>query len=315
MNYISNISDKILSIPHKQVWFAFLFSATSLVVLGGIFWMFMERGFHPWLLGILLVAGILWSSMVALAFLFVEKSLLYAMFGFLSLILIVLFGFQKTNIIGIILFIIVSWLAYKRGERMRRFLAEFRPIVISMKSMTIFFTGLAILLAFTYHNFIFEDYYKDGLRVSGEVYPVVFEPIEQFLELILPGYEEGMTVKETENVIKSSFIVWFLPEEIENSEEVINESPTFLDEDISSLTLQELSLEWINQTLENTIQPYGEVMPAIFIVGLFFAFRFMLWPFMWVSLGALLLEMKLLSLYNILTVKEVTVEKEVLSLE
>lgn len=296
----------------KQIWTGLLFIGVSAAFWFAVFWAFLIRLNNPVLFTLLLVAGLVWSAFFGFVTLFLPKRILFFVYGVVGIVIGVLFGLVDLNIIGIALFVGAMFVAYWRMKRAKKFAGGFRTVFFSRRMLPIFFTGLAILLAFFYMNYVLVDY-VDNPRVSPKVWHIMFQPVEGGLQVIVPGYQEGMTIEEFQKVFVSGFMAQFLPEgaEVPQDEEAVQ----FVDDATGQKTLEQFTLEWLNQTIATIAGPYRDIMPALFVVGLFFAFRFLLWPLMWGVIGILWLAIKALMLYNILEEREVTTVHKVPVLE
>ena len=201
------------NIPKKQIWMGVFFSLTSLLFWLGVFWAFSSRITDAVLLVAIFLTGILWITALVVIILFLDKKAVYVSFGILLLTLVSLFGFGKYTILGIILFGIILWIAYIRVERIKNSLAQFKALFLARRFFTIFFTGLAVLLAFIYSSYILSDYSIDDFHVSESVYHILFIPIETSLQIVIPKYKKGMTVGELQEVLVDNFLTRFLPAE------------------------------------------------------------------------------------------------------
>ena len=74
--------------------------------------------------------------------------------------------------------------------------------------------------------------------------------------------------------------------------------------DVINMTLEQFYLNWINTSVAIIVEPYKDILPVFFIVGLFSVIKFLLWPLKWLSLIFIWLAIKLLMLYSIISIKE-----------
>lgn len=299
------------NISKKQIWMGVFFSLTSLLFWLGIFWALSSRITDAVLLVAIFLTGILWITALVVIILFLDKKAVYVSFGILLLTLVSLFGFGKYTILGIILFGIILWIAYIRVERIKNSLAQFKALFLARRFFTIFFTGLAVLLAFIYSSYILSDYSIDDFHVSESVYHILFIPIETSLRIVIPKYKKGMTVGELQEVLVDNFLTRFLPEkdtQIDVPQGInFNQETEFspmLYGDVINMTLEQFSLNWINTSVAIIVEPYKDILPVFFIVGLFSVIKFLLWPLKWLSLIFIWLAIKLLMLYSIISIKE-----------
>ena len=184
-----NRSNPSTNIPKKQIWVGAFFSLVSILFWFGIFWALSSRITDALILIGLLLLGIFWIAALVITILFLDKKIVYSSFGVLLLTLLVLFSSRDFNIIGIILFSILLVLAYLRAESIKKSLAKFKSLFIARRFFTIFFTGLALLLAFVYNSFILTDYLDGDFNIPPNVYHILFIPIETSLIIAIPEYQ------------------------------------------------------------------------------------------------------------------------------
>lgn len=308
------LTEKFSDITKKQAIFGILYIFWSYAAWILAFFIVAKPIDSSFVYSLFIFAAIMWFLLSALSLFFLPRKFAYLLYIFLLVLLTILFGLHDFNIIGVFLAALFFWIAHVRADKAREFLADFRTLFIGRKSLPYFFTALAIFSAFVYNSFFIKAYYNNGLSIPSSVYHAAFVPVETLLDVSIPGYEKGMSVREFEDIILDNFLSRIFPQDLTQPDPDAR-GPGFFERDISSLSLEEFTLTWIDSTLKSTLQPYSEFLPLFFIIGLFFAFKILFWPFMWITLGLSMLVIKVLLLYNILTVKEVTIQKNVPILE
>jgi len=261
----------------------------------------------------IITLGLILTIVYGLLVLFAHKHLTYFLYIFTGILLFVLYGLYDFNFVGVLLFTFILFLAHFRAQRFKEFIADFRPYYISRRFIPLFFTALAIMVSFVYNSFILQHYVEEP-HIPKSVYSVVFAPVEYSLGFVVPGYEVGMTVEEFQGVLVNGFLARFLPGELSGQFDS-GALPDFFGEEVENITVEEFSLVWINETIDNILMPYKSVLPALFIFGIFLTLRFVFLPFIWISVTLVLLVIKVLLLYNIITLQKVTTVKEVPVLE
>lgn len=296
----------ISQIPVKQLWLGGIFAAVSVMV-----WLFIFRifsaGTAPGDRTLLLLAVILgWIILFNLTLLFLERKIALVLYGVLLLALIFLFGMHTSVLLGVAgLGLTMIW-AQQKAQNERNILIEFRAFRISKRALPIFFTGLAFFLALSYQNLILNNALEGDLVISEGVYSSIFEPTEIALSFMFSDYERGMSIGDFQQLIRQSFSP---PELFKESGQNALFSPSFVGEEIASQSLRDFSLSWINTNIRTILDPYRDLLPFFFIVGLFFVFKTFSLPFLWLTLIFSWVVIKILLLYNIVTVKQTSVEK------
>ncbi|MEX0877427.1 MAG: hypothetical protein WDZ40_01025 [Candidatus Spechtbacterales bacterium] len=304
---------KMPDIPKKQVWLGIIFVSLNLAFWSLLTYSLALRVTSSLFVSSVIILGLILAVVYSLLVLFARKHLTYFLYVFTGTLLFVLYGFYDFNFVGVLLFTSVLFLAHFRAQRFKNFIADFRPYYLSRKFLPLFFTALAIMISFVYNSFVLQ-YYVEEPQIPESVYSVVFAPVEYSLRFVAPGYETGMTVEEFQEVLINGFMARFLPGEMSGQFDS-GALPDFFGEEAGSITVEEFSLAWINETIDNILTPYKSVLPALFVFGIFLTLRFVFLPFVWVSTGLFLLVIKVLLLYNIIVLKEVTTVKQVPVLE
>ena len=297
----------------KELWFSCILAIWAIIFWVSAFWGFSVKTTDSIHLLLLLLAGLVWIVAVVLADMLLPENLLALNFAILAVLLIILFGLNLYNLLAVFLFIIAIYSAHKWAKRIRENTIKFNAFFLSKKFLGIFFTGLAIFLAFTYNNFVLEDYLENP-KISPKVYHTIFIPVEAFVRLSVPGYQKGMTVEEFQSVFIENVLPSFLPKQFGR---IDKSNISILDREIASQTLEELTLGWINDSMSSFINAgaYKGILPFLFIFALFSVFKLLLWPVGWLAAILSGVIMKVFLSYNIVVFKEVEIIKSVPKLE
>jgi len=298
---------KILSeISIKQLWLGGVFAVASVVVWIFIFRVF-STGSAPGDKTPLLLAAILgWIILFNLTLLFLERKIAYALYGALLLLLAFLFGTHGSILFGIFgLGLAMLW-AQQKAQNERSLLVEFKAFRISRRALPIFFTGVALFLAFSYQSLILDDALEGDLSIPPAVYDSIFEPTERILNIVFSDYERGMSIGDFQQLVLRTF----LPSELfRGAGQNAPFTPSFVGDEIASQSLRDFSFNLINANITAILEPYRDLLPFLFIIGLFFVFKTFSLPFLWLTFIFSWLVIKLLLLYNFVTVKQTSVEK------
>lgn len=284
----------ISQIPTKQLWLGGIFIVVSVIVWLFIFQVF-STGTAPGDKTPLLLAAILgWIILFNLTLLFLERKIALFLYGVLLLLLVFLFGIHGSALFGVVgLGLTMLW-AQQKVQNEKSILIEFKAFRISKRALPIFFTGLALFLAFSYQSLILDDALEGDLSIPPAVYDSIFKPTERILDIMFSGYERGMSVGDFQQLVLRTFT--FLP-------------PSFVEDEIASQSLRDFSFDLINTNISAILEPYRGLLPFLFIIGLFFVFKTFSLPFLWLTLIFSWVVIKILLLYNIVTIKETSVEK------
>ncbi|MEX2145231.1 MAG: hypothetical protein WD712_02555 [Candidatus Spechtbacterales bacterium] len=309
---ISNLIDFSQN-TKKEVWFAGVYLLLGIMFWVSAFWGFSTKITDPLFLFLLFLAGLIWIVATVLADMLLPEDILATIFLFLFFFLLILFGLNLYNLIAVSLFAIAFYSAHKWARRIRENTIKFNAIFLSKKFLGIFFTGLAIFFAFASNAFILKDY-AENPRISPEVYHSIFIPAEAIIDLFVPGYEKGMTAEEFQRVFLENVLPSFLASGLGN---IDTSNVNVLNEEIASQTLEELTLEGVNDSMRSFVSAsaYRGIVPFLFVIALFSAFKLFLWPVSWVAAGLTWVTIRVLSLYKIIIFREEQVVKYVPKLE
>lgn len=274
----------------KQIALAsiFLFATFALAIL-----LFLVLGGHiggaATVVGLLVIAFV-WTILLGLVLSFLEPFLALIVFSVAMAVLLILFGLH--SILAVVAVLAVFWgmlHAYRNAATERALLVSFRPFRILRRGFPPFFLGLSLFLAIIYQGFILEGAFSDeGSGISMQTYERIFRPVESVLQTALPGYEIGMSIGSVQDLVNVDFV----------------------GSEVAERSFKDVSFEYVNANIQALLAPYRDLLPIFFVVGLFFVFQFLSLPFRWLAIGATLLVIKVLVLYNIATVQETRVVKE-----
>lgn len=306
-DYIAAKKTHIAEIPKKQLWLAGIFVAGSVAM-----WLFLLRSLTAGFIGsetlvYLLAAGLGWIVLFNLTLLFLSKTPALLSYAVLFLVLFFFFGLQGFTIVGILVFTLAMLWAYQKANNERKLLVEFKTFRILKRALPIFFTGLALFLAFAYNSLVLQDVFEDDLIIPPQLYDTLFGPTEVILSILFPDYEKGMSIGEFQEIIVESFLP---PEILDQIGGDVRFAADFLDEEISAQSLRDFSYNWLNENTSSILEPFRGILPFLFIIGLFFVFKTFSLPLLWFSFGVSWLVVKVLLLYNVVAVRTISVDKK-----
>ena len=296
----------------------------SLFVWGFLWFLFLAlpASIIPWVLGILLL--LLWSVVVGMSFLIFDPLYLgYITYGAASLSPLVFFGGSGWVWVGVAVFFIFTVVAFRRVVEERELLVSFRFFRLMRRGVPMFFSGLAVLLAFVYH-FSPIGAYAVPVQVPRMVVDAVFVPLDGLLESLVPGYYSGMTVGEFQSRVAPSLlgnlILSTLPQNISGQftqrdlQELTSNFTISRDPDVLNQTIPAFTHQRLNEYIAASIEPFKELFSIFFLIGLAFVFKALSVPLMWLAIVLGWLMMKLFLLLHIFEMRLVVVNKEKLVL-
>jgi len=307
-HFVPRKSD-VTGLTSRERWFSGIFAVTSFGMWLFLLFALMGVSISTYFVILLGVFGLLWVVFLDLTLIFFRPRTAYIVYTLLALFMFAAFGFRDLNFLGIFGFSGGLWLAYRRAQSEKRLLLEFRAGRIARRSLPVFFAGLSLFLAFTYNNFILDDF-GDEPRISHTVFDVIYAPAGWLLQLAIPGFDSDTTIQELQGTFLENVLPNILPESIADTGNNRLFSAQFTDPEISAQTPKEFIFGWLNDNVANIIAPYRGLLPIFFVVGLFFAFQFLFFIFMRPIIIIALLVIKLLLLYNIVSVQKINTVKE-----
>jgi hypothetical protein len=150
-------------------------------------------------------------------------------------------------------------------------------------------------------------------QFSKELISIILVPVEYALKPSVPEFSRDIKIKDVANISARE-----LPRFIDLPPAVIagivKDFFARLPKDLSNKTVTEFLHETINAQLRAVLLPYKQFLPFIYLFGLFFVFKGMGMPLMWLSLGVAWIVIKILLKFNVLKIRKINVEKEELVL-
>ena len=254
----------------------------------------------------MVVAFIVWVCSVSLSLLFQQERLaLYTYSGVVLLALFLFFSgsatFVATALLGLGL-----WEANRRAQDEKRLLVEFKAFRILRRALPTFLLALAIFSAVAYVNVALSEEFNGEVTVPRPVFNVLYAPVEAALETISPSFDENFTATQTQAALARDLFSDAALERLglNNLFDNIEEGSQ------QGVPLKESIYTSLNRSVVNAAAPYRELLPFVAMVGFFFAFRLLFFLLMWLSLGVSMLAVKLLTLYNIVSIEETSVQQE-----
>lgn len=245
-------------------------------------------------------------------FLLKPKVLAIATYLAIALLAFLFFGWRGIEVFAIAVFFITTSFGYIWVQREQAQLIPFWYLRFIRKGMPIFFTGLAFALALFY-NTSPAGRISDVPQIPSSIIHVILIPVEYGLRASVPDFRLDMKISEVEALGARE-----LPS-------VINASPQLTGQVVKDYfnklpaterekTLTEFLTAFINTQLQTTILPYKQLLPVVYLFGLFLVFRALGTPLMWIAIGLGWVVMKILLRFNKLRLRKVGVDKEELVL-
>jgi len=299
----------ISGMPRKQIWFASFFVLVSAGFFFFLFSVLQGGGASAQTFFLLALTLITWVVVFALSTMLLDKKGAYYAYAPMLLIALLLLGTKGFGVIGVFLFGAGVAIAYHKAQREKKLLIEFKPFRIARRSLPIFFTGLSLLLAVSYHSFILQDTLEE-LHVSPELFELMYAPTDLMLGLIIPDYNTDASISEVQASIIQNILPKLFPPGLDPTAPERFFQPQLLDPEISSQTLKEFTFQWLNTNLATIVEPFRALLPAFFIVGIFFTFKFLFIFVLWATVVLAWLVIKILLFYNIIVLTERDVKKK-----
>ncbi len=265
-----------------------------LVVFGWAAGFVWERIVNAPYLALLLL---LYAVILGLFLLIVKNKIAFWTFPVISLVAFSL-SFPKNRFLfyGVVLGVVVLIGAEDEARKeIERSLKIFVKMVLG-KSIKLFFTGVAIVLAFSYYGEIYDKKENLELILPQRVFETTLKFLERPLQEIWPGFRNEATVSE----------IFSTPERIEYGKQL--GAPLPPDKKISEV-LYDLSLARI----ESYAGQYVEYAPIIAAASFFFALKFVSILFYYLSLILIFLIIKALLALGAIKKEFISAEKEILT--
>ncbi|MCH7677423.1 hypothetical protein IH879_21085, partial [candidate division KSB1 bacterium] len=180
------------------------------------------------------------------------------------------------------------------------------------KGMPIFFTGLAFTLALFY-NTSPAGRISDVPQIPSSIVQAMLIPAEYALRTAIPDFRQDMKISEVEELsVRELPRIINAPQQL--TSRMIKDSFDKLPVGEQEKTVAQFLTTFINEQLAATILPYKQLLPLIYLFGLFLVFRALAMPFMWIAIGLGWVIVKILLRLNKLKLRNVSVEKEELIL-
>lgn len=255
---------------------------------------------------LLLVGLVLWMSAASLMFLFQERRLAWYCFAAISIAALILFFRSGWSVFGVAVLALGLFDAQRRAQDEKKLIVEFRPYRVMRRALPTLLLALAIFSSIGYVSVALADDFEGEVHVPRAIFNAMFAPVEGGLQTLIPSYHEGLSVSGTQTAIARDI---FRPEALERFG-VNNLFETIEKQDGQNVPLKEAVYQSLNNSIASAAAPYRDALPFVAIVGFFFVFRLLLFFLMWISLGISMLAVKVLMLYNIVSVEEQPIKQE-----
>jgi hypothetical protein len=255
---------------------------------------------------LLMVALVAWISTASLTVLFQERHLAWYSFGIIGAIALVLFLRSPWSLVGVVLLLLGLFDAQRRAQDEKKLIVEFRPYRIMRRALPILLVALSLFSAIAYVTLALADDFNGETRIPRAMFDVLFTPVEEGLKVFIPSYHEELSVTGTQTAIARDI---FRPDALERfGVNAIFE--TIEKQEGQNVPLKEAVYDSLNNSIASAVSPYRAVLPFVAIIGFFFVFRLLFFLLMWPALGISMIAVKVLVLYNIVSVQERTIKQE-----
>ena len=258
-------------------------------------------------------AFLVFAISVALSFFLLKpKILAIATYFAIALLAFLFFGWRGIEVFAVIVFFATVSFGYTRVKREQKNLIPFWYSRLIRKGMPIFFTGLAFALALFY-NASPAGRISEVPQIPNSVIRAVLIPVEYSLRASIPDFKRDMKMSEVEELgVRELPRVINAPPQL--TSRLVKDYFSKLPAPEREKSITEFLTTLINAQLQAAILPYKQLLPVIYLFGLFLVFRALATPFMWAAIGLGWVVMKILLRFNRITLRKVGVEKEELVL-
>lgn len=188
--------------------------------------------------------------------------------------------------------------ARKIAHETQEQLVELKPLQAIKAGMSFFLTLTALSFAIFIASVVFLDATHEE-PIPRSLFDVVFVPIEDVLQLVAPSYTTELNTEEVQQVLVSDLLSIDAIERL-GLFDGSNADVSFADTVYSSL----------NHYISKSTYAIRDYLSLVTIVALFLFLRVFALIVLWVSYGIYTLVIKVLLLYNIISVQKHSVQQE-----
>lgn len=290
------------------------FFAGILVFFGFVSWFLIYLGFYQVYVGFqILIAAFAaifaFCIIVELSYLLLHPFRFAALLYFLIAALSFLF-FQSIFSVGI--FFLTTLLGYISVKKEQKLFVHFSYTRVIRSGLPIFFTGLAMAMAIFYNSAPIGQI-SEVPQFSEKLMRAILVPVEYALKPSIPEFNKDMRIKDVGNISARELPRFInLPPAVITG--IVKDFFAKLPRDLRNKTITEFLRDIVNSQLRATLLPYKQFLPFIYLFGLFFVFKGLGMPLMWLSIAAGWAVTKILLQFNVLKIKKINIEKEELVL-
>ena len=215
-----------------------------------------------------------WLASLALGFLILERGRFgFGVAGTIGALSLVFVALTPWVAIGSIVFTAFLLWAYIATQQEKELVKRVKIARIAKRSMPKVATGLIVIAAIFYGFTAADVLQRDDVEIIPlVVLEVVFTPISIAIESSVPEYQDGMSVGELQGLInrllptRQSIVL------VDDPETLTQSVPVFLH-------------GVVNESLRTILTPYRGVAPIFLVLGIFFVFKAMSVPIIWLALA------------------------------
>jgi hypothetical protein len=287
-----------------------------LISLGFVSWLLIYLGFYRvytdfqiqiWIAAF--VSIFIFSIGITLSY-FLLHPFKVAAISYLLLSALSFLFFQSISAVGIFFF--TTLLGYISVKKEQKLIVNFLYSRIIRRGLPIFFTGLALCVAIFYNTSPIGQI-NEIPQFSEEFVGVILVPIEYALKPSIPDFRKDMLIKDIGDISARELPRFIdLPPAVITG--IVKDFFAQFPKDVRNKTIVEFLHDIVNTQLRTILLPYKQFLPFIYLFGLFFVFKGIGMPLMWLSIGVGWLLTKILLKFNVLKLKKISIEKEELVL-
>src|SRR3989344_1802707 len=268
-------------------------------------------GVHIW--SYIILSLLLLSTGIGLSYyLLYPRRIAILTYFIISAVALGFFGWRGWEVYGVIAFFVATLRGYQVVQYELKIIIPFLYARLLARGLPIFFTGLA----FTFAVFFNESPVGQSAgrpQIPKDVMNVAMIPAEYAIKSFEPGFSRNMTMNDAGELFIGRPPSFFKvpPESVR----------VFLENffagvppESQNTTVSEFLRGGINAQIAAIIRPYEEYLSFVFLLGLFFVFRAISIPMMWLSIGTGWIISNFLKKLGAIHMRKVTVEKEELRL-
>jgi len=288
--------------------------AGILVLIAATTWFLVFAGFHQlytdfqiWIAAFILIFTL--SISVGLSY-FLLHPVGLAAFAYLAISLVSFLFFQE--ILASAIFFLTTLFGYIWVRREQKLIISFLYSRLLRKGLPIFFTGLAFTLAVFYNTSPIGQISKVP-QFSENLIGAALIPVEYAIRPSVPEFSRDMKISDVGKVSARE-----LPKFIDLPPSIIASTVTEFfakfPAEVSDKTITQFLHGMVNSQIRAILLPYRELLPFIYLFGLFLVFKAIGMPLMWLSIGTGWIITRILLKFKILKLKKIDVKKEELAL-